>query len=386
MEQQSVAVLGSGVQGLTTALLLLHQGVKKVVVVANAGPGAFDKKDSCFASPKAGANWQTFAGNDDQRLQEYDEATYYTLWSLSFLPQCGIMRLPGFMFYDEKPVDFQHPWYARFVKNYAYATATDLPPNKKFGVKYETVTMNVPKYLAWLVNRVKAKVGVFVTKNLEHWEDALKIKEVGRVTAVVNCTGLGSLKLGGVEDSSLYPVRGQTILVRAPQVQRTIGTALPVGGTRGVSGAEAEAQSKVTYVIPREDGIVILGGTYQKGNGSMDTDAATAQSIMERCVAVCPELVQNGKFPEIVEHSVGLRPARYGDCRLDSQYLKTSTGQDILFINNYGHGGYGYQSSWGCAQSVVRMVRRAVGTTVDDKILTKLLKETITPETRDAKL
>ncbi|ORY41353.1 nucleotide-binding domain-containing protein [Rhizoclosmatium globosum] len=354
MEQQRVAVLGSGVQGLTTALLLLHQGVKKVVVVANAGPGAFDKKDSCFASPKAGANWQTFAGNDDQRLQEYDEVWLpldsFGVVFLSFLPQCGIMRLPGFMFYDEKPVDFQHPWYARFVKNYAYATATDLPPNKKFGVKYETITMNVPKYLAWLVNRVKAKGG--------------------------------SLKLGGVEDSSLYPVRGQTILVRAPQVQRTIGTALPVGGTRGVVGG---GRSSIYLLIPREDGIVILGGTYQKGKGTVfhGHRCRYCSSIMERCVAVCPELVQNGKFPEIVEHSVGLRPARYGDCRLDSQNFHW---QDILFINNYGHGGYGYQSSWGCAQSVVRMVRRAVGTTVDDKILTKLLKETITPETRDAKL
>ncbi|KAJ3027905.1 UNVERIFIED_CONTAM: hypothetical protein HDU68_002871 [Siphonaria sp. JEL0065] len=370
MENQTIAVLGSGVQGLTAALLLLHQGAKKVVIIANASVGSYDKKDSCFASPKAGANWQTFAGNDE-RLQEYDEATYYTLWSLSFLPQCGIMRLNGFQFFDEKPQDFAHPWYARFVRNYTYATPQDLPPSKKFGIKYETVTMNVPKYLAWLTSRVKAMGGLFVFKNLNHWEDALK--EVN-ANIVINCTGLGSLKLGGVEDQELYPVRGQVILVRAPQVQRTIGSALSLGNYRG---SQSEGESKVTYIIPREDGIVILGGTYQKGKGSMNIDQTTAQQIMERCVAVCPELVVNGKLPEIVEHSVGLRPARYGDCRLDSQYLKTSSGKEILFVNNYGHGGYGYQSSWGCAQSVVRMVRRAVGLAYDDMFLTIALKETI---------
>ncbi|KAI9328697.1 FAD dependent oxidoreductase [Obelidium mucronatum] len=371
MEQQTIAVLGSGVQGLTTALLLLHQGAKKVVVIANASVAEYDKKDSCFASPKAGANWQTFAGDNDHRLQEYDEATYYTLWSLSFLPQCGIMRLPGFQFFDEKPADFKHPWYSRFVKNYAYATATDLPPSKKFGIKYETVTMNVPQYLTWLASRVKAMGGTFIVKKLNHWEDALKDVDA---SIVVNCTGFGSMKLGGVEDKDMYPARGQVVIVRAPQVQRTIGSALSLGSYRGNS---AEAEAKVTYVIPREDGLVILGGTYQKGNHSMEIDQTTAQNIMERCVAICPELVVNGKLPEIVEHSVGLRPARYGDCRLDSQYLKSSTGKDVLFVNNYGHGGYGYQSSWGCAQSVVRMVRRAIGISHDDKILTKLLKETV---------
>ncbi|KAJ3065781.1 hypothetical protein HDU98_010843 [Podochytrium sp. JEL0797] len=373
MNSQKIAVLGSGVQGLTCALLLLHQGAKDVTIIGNASSADYDKMDGCFASPKAGANWQTFAPSDNPRLQEYDEATYYTLWSLSFLPQCGIMRLPGFQFFDEKPANFQHPWYARFVRNYQFATAEDLPASKKFGVKYETVSINVSKYLAWLTGRVKALGGKFVVKQLAHWEDALKVVNAN---IVVNCTGLGSLKLGGVEDTDLYPVRGQIVLVTAPQVQRTISTSLSLSGYRNMD----EASSKVTYVIPREDGTVVLGGTYQKNNFSMDVDMTTAQSIVERCVAICPELVVNGKMPEIIEHSVGLRPARYGDCRLDSQYLKSSSGKEVLFVNNYGHGGSGYQSSWGCAQSVVRMVRRAIGVPIDDKILIALLKETVGPK------
>lgn len=31
---------------------------------------------------------------------------------------------------------------------------------------------------------------------------------------VVNCTGLSALKLGGVEDQNMLPIRGQTVLVR----------------------------------------------------------------------------------------------------------------------------------------------------------------------------
>ncbi|KAJ3135941.1 hypothetical protein HK100_002254 [Physocladia obscura] len=364
MDNQTIVVLGAGVQGLTAALLLLHQKVKRVVIVAESSISEYNKNDPYFASPKAGANWQTYVGNHDYRLQSFDEASYYTLWSLSFLPQCGIMRVPGFQFYDEQPKVFEHPWYARFVKGYGFATEKDLPPSKKFGVRYETVTINVPKYVAWLMERVKAMGGTFVWTKLEHWEDALKHV---KANTIINCTALGSSKLRGIEDKDLYPVRGQIVIVRAPQVQRTIGTALELGGSRG-DMAQSEETSKVTYVIPREDGLVILGGTYQKNNFNMNVDLQTAQEIMDRCVAVCPELVVNGKLPEVHDHVVGLRPARYGDCRVDSQYLKTSTGREILFVNNYGHGGYGYQSSWGCARSVVTIVRRAIGVAQDEKL------------------
>ncbi|KAJ3240575.1 hypothetical protein HDU78_002242 [Chytriomyces hyalinus] len=377
MESKTVLVIGAGVQGLTSALLLLHQGVKSVTIVAEASPSDYQKRDPTYASPKAGANWQTYAGNTDYRLQEYDELTYKALWELSVLPECGIMRLPGFEFYNEKPAALQHPWYARFVRNYGFATAADLPPGKQFGVKYDTFTMNVPKYLAWLTGRVKALGGKLVFgKRLEHWQDALSAVPGGKVDIVVNCTGLGALTLGGVEDKDCYPVRGQTILVRAPQVKRTIGTSLALGGTRA-AGGKVEEEMKVTYVIPREDGIVILGGTYQKHNGSMEINADSASDIMTRCIGICPELVVNGKLPEIVEHSVGLRPARYGDCRLDSQYLKTSSGREVLFVNNYGHGGYGYQSSWGCAYTVAKMVRRAIGCSQNDSLLSQFVKEVV---------
>lgn len=63
--------------------------------------------------------------------------------------------------------------------------------------------------------------------------------------AVIVCTGLGARFLGGVEDKDVYPVRGQTVLVRAPWVRfgRTV--------TLDDSGA-------VTYIIPRRSSDVGL--------------------------------------------------------------------------------------------------------------------------------
>ena len=61
--------------------------------------------------------------------------------------------------------------------------------------------------------------------------------------AVVVCVGLGARFLGGVEDKSVYPIRGQTVLVRAPWVR--------FGRTE-----TKLAEESVTYIIPRRSGDV----------------------------------------------------------------------------------------------------------------------------------
>ena len=48
-----------------------------------------------------------------------------------------------------------------------------------------------------------------------HISEAAQAHHSGKqADLVVNCTGLGAGKLGGVEDKEMVPVRGQTVLVR----------------------------------------------------------------------------------------------------------------------------------------------------------------------------
>ncbi|KAJ1561432.1 hypothetical protein HK405_003938 [Cladochytrium tenue] len=384
---KTVAVLGAGVQGLTAALLLRLQGHAVTVVArgspddltAHAPPDRAAAKaaagstpaDPTFTSPKAGANWQSFADKDDVRQQRWDEATFYTLHRLGYHAPSGVMHLPAFQYFPEPPAGFEDPWFARIVPGYGPVPADQLPPGCRFGIGFDTVTLNVPKYLCWLAALCRQRGVAIVHRDLAHIADVLSV--VKKADIVVNCSGYGAKTLGGVMDANIYPIRGQTVLVRAPQVKRTIGTALSSGSYRSTKPDREEA-NKVTYVIPREDGIVILGGTYQADNPSLEIDPQTAQGIMERCVAVCPELVVNGKLPEIVQHSVGLRPARKGGVRMEANYEKFN-GREVLVVHNYGHGGFGFQSSWGCASNVVGIVRRALGQPADDKILTNFLNE-----------
>ena len=97
-----------------------------------------------------------------------------------------------------------------------------------------------------------------------------------------------------------------------------------------------------------------MGGCYQIGNWESQPDPNLAIRIMKRAVEICPALT-NGKGIEhlsIVRHGVGLRPLRIGGTRIEKEKIA-----DTWVIHNYGHGGYGYQSSYGCSQIVKKLLQ-----------------------------
>lgn len=72
-------------------------------------------------------------------------------------------------------------------------------------------------------------------------------REHGRVDALIVCTGLSTRFTGGVEDMSVYPIRGQTVRLRAPWVR----SGITESGLKDDKGEEV-----VTYIIPRRSGDV----------------------------------------------------------------------------------------------------------------------------------
>lgn len=78
---------------------------------------------------------------------------------------------------------------------------------------------------------------------------------------------------------------------------------------------------------------------------------------MKRCVELCPALT-GGKGIEalsIVRHGVGLRPVREDGPRVEREKIG-----EVSVVHNYGHGGYGYQTSYGCARKAVDLVEQTL--------------------------
>ena len=164
---------------------------------------------------------------------------------------------------------------------------------------------------------------------------------------MINCTGLSSLKLGGVEDKDVYPARGQIVVVR--------NTCDVMASTSGTDDGSEEA----CYIMHRAaGGGCVLGGCLQKDNWESQPDPSLAVRIMKRAVELRPELVEKGKGVEglsIIRHGVGLRPMRKGGIRVAKEVI-----QGVPVVHNYGHGGYGYQTSYGAADAVVKVVGEAL--------------------------
>lgn len=98
----------------------------------------------------------------------------------------------------------------------------------------------------------------------------------------------------------------------------------------------------------------------------------TTKDILSRVIAMCPELAPDeiravrtpaadDLVPLIIEEGCGLRPARTLGVRIDLVFYEVVRAQrKIPIAFNYGHGGFGYQSSWGSAAAVQEMLEVAL--------------------------
>lgn len=122
-------------------------------------------------------------------------------------------------------------------------SSKDVPRGFDNGHAFTSVCINTAIYLPWLVSQCLRNGVIFKRANLKHICEASRIHHSGQeADLVVNCTGLSALKLGGVQDVNMMPIRGQTVLVR--------NEANIMGSTSGTDDGEEE----VCYFMQRAAG------------------------------------------------------------------------------------------------------------------------------------
>ncbi|KAJ1830590.1 hypothetical protein LPJ63_004841 [Coemansia sp. RSA 2711] len=361
---QPVVVVGAGVIGLSVANRLQESGEFHVIVVAENVPGG-KSQSAKWASPWAGAHWRAWATNTDRELQAMETQTYRAMLAIAAkTPEAGIHVAPGLDLFETAPEE--PPWYASIVDDACELSAEQLPAGVAYGLQYTTLLIDVPIYLEYLSRRFTLSGGAIVNRYIGHILDAVQYapkQPPARATApiIVNCTGLGSRSLGGVRDNAVYPSRGQTIVVNAPNAKRSI----------------TQLGSRFGYVIPRGNGTVVLGGTADKHQWDCEPDPQVTQTIIRRCLELEPGLLPanartldtNAKArmlgENIVSVNVGLRPMRDGGVRLESQTMCSGCDKVFTVVHCYGHGGFGYQSSLAYADKVFTLVTEAAGTVLN---------------------
>jgi D-amino-acid oxidase len=245
-----------------------------------------------------------------------------------------------------------NPWFSRLFPDFRELRPNELPEGADSGCQYTSVCINTAVYLPWLLGQCRKQGVVFRRGTVSHIRELRTMHHSGnKAHIIINTSGLGSARLGGVMDTLMSPIRGQTVLVE--------NEAEPMYNISGTNDGPEE----VSYLMTRAaGGGTVLGGTYNKGSWDTNPDSATSERIIKRCLALNPSL-GNGKGREgvkIIRSGVGLRPWRKGGVRIESDLDTLKDG--TLIVHNYGHAGWGYQGSYGCAERVVELVKRFLDT------------------------
>ena len=126
-----------------------------------------------------------------------------------------------------------------------------------------------PVYLNALMADFFLAGGTIKVKKFETIKDISQLQE----KTIMNCTGLGSQKL--FNDAELVPVRGQlSVLLPQPEIDYSY---------------VAPSPNNLLYMFPRKDGI-ILGGTFEKGNWSLEPSDQESQRILKGHAGIADSL------------------------------------------------------------------------------------------------
>ncbi|KAF9932607.1 hypothetical protein FBU30_007753 [Linnemannia zychae] len=356
-EKPLVAVIGAGVVGLTTALLLQCNHYD-VTIISDEFPWE-GKPRPDYASPKAGAHWRSMCDEDDERAKYYDTVSYRTFQELAKDPKSGINIRDAIDYFDFNPTGHEDrdPWWSKVVDDFKRIPSTYSAFPIAYSYKTPVITVNV--YLKFLLDQFKRAGGRVQHRKLSHVaEAALWVGTKARpVKVIVNCTGFQARNLGGVNDVMNFQTRGQTVVVRAAWVHETVTWISKTGS--------------IMYIIPRSNGEVVLGGSHEAYQNNESVSGTKTTHILKTIIDRYPKILTPGtsaayaanpdllsKF-DIVDQKVGLRPSRIGGFRVEIEHGRTGAGQPVLIAHNYGHGGAGYQSSWGTAYNTLELIQKA---------------------------
>ncbi|MFF1548458.1 FAD-dependent oxidoreductase [Streptomyces sp. NPDC058291] len=306
-----IVVVGSGIIGLATAVVLAERGLRVRVWTRDAAERT--------TSAVAGALWWPY------HIEPMASARSWALRSLEVYRELaerpgetGVRLVEGAM--GETSLAGVESWAAGRLPGLRPATAREHPARSAVWARLPLIDMAA--HLPWLRARLLRAGGTVEERT---------VSDLAEVDApvVVNCAGLDAGDLAA--DPSVRPVRGQLVVVENPGVRTWL-----------VSTTE---DGELTYLFP-QPGRLLLGGTAEDGVRSLEPDPAQAEAIVRRCAALRPEVAG----ARILEHRVGLRPARPA-VRLERRALPG--GRAV--VHHYGHGGAGVTVAWGCAEEAAAL-------------------------------
>ncbi|MDB4935317.1 MAG: Glycine oxidase ThiO [Labilithrix sp.] len=308
-----IVIVGGGVMGCATALELARRGVRDIIVLERAVPGAE------ASSAAAGILAAQIESRDEEELARFVVARdAYGDWATSLREATGIdiaHRRSGVLSIARTPAELeaaQHDValqqarglraeivdgaHARTIERElcdGIAGAAYYPDEAQVDPPQLLRALVVAATNAGVVMRGGTTVATLLTEGGRCVGVSLAPKEITRADAVILAAGSWSSLVPGVPDDMprVRPIRGQLVMLeeRPPRASTIL----------------FEGHS---YVVPRGDGRVICGSTMEDVGHRREVTAAGVQSILGAAIALMPRLGE----AELVRSWCNFRPSVAG--------------------------------------------------------------------------
>ena len=306
---KKIIVVGCGISGLSSGLLLAKSGYEVQIFAKNLPPNT--------GSNKAAAFWSPYYANGD-RVARWAKESYFEYEKLAQIPESGISMTMLHRFRKKDSAEAED-WETAIPEGRLHSLKKEqLPIGYDEGFEVEVPLIETQIFLPYLMNEFRKAGGKILQHDVKSLSDLLVDEAI-----VINCSGMGARTL--VNDAAMIPVKGQVVMM-------DVHLDLPI----------ILDESEPIYVVQRKDGCIV-GGTREENVFSETTDEATLSKILDRASKFLPEL----KSAKRITQWAGLRPYRF-EVRLE---------KEGNIIHNYGHGGSGFTLAWGCAKEVVELVK-----------------------------
>ncbi|KAK4252217.1 amino acid oxidase [Corynascus novoguineensis] len=378
-----VVVVGAGVIGLSSAILLQEAGYA-VTIVARDFPGPFETMDPRtkinYTSPWGGAHNRWVPPHPSlpshlERDHRFSLRTYARMKQLhaSHPGTAGITFLKGIE-YLERPgpeylaiSDGKDPNRVHNplgLPGFRLLSPSEFPADGRvtWGCEYDTWCVNPMVYCAFLLRRFVHRGGRVVARELRRPEEVFflsaadllgavspipvagegesvsgKDEKVVTIAAVVNASGTGL-----VPDPNMTVTRGQTCVV-AEDCDATV--------------TRQNADGSWTFCVPRGfEGGTVIGGTKELNNWDTKPSPEVRRELLSKFTETYPKILAGKGELTVVRDIVGRRPTRDGGPRIEGEVMPGAG----FVMHAYGLGGRGYELSWGVAEAVVEAVETHV--------------------------
>lgn len=354
--KKNIAVIGAGVSGITTAVLLQHLGFK-VTIYSKELPYSIEKNPS-FASlfPSASIIPHSVFHPDLESIFENSQSILSSLYASDF---SGLQLHEHFELFA-----FSHkvPSYAQKISGFKTLDGIDWYPKHPTieiisGWKFDCFFADWTLYFPRLIQEFSDNKGVFITYNI----NLNSFKNINE-DIIINCTGIGSHQL---EEKNVDPIVLLGHLLKIDQTPQILSPNNNIVSYNFSPGKDIYSDSFGTpfdvYAYPRKNDWV-LGGSRFKGTLDCHGNWISKDPLSDQFPIEIEKL-----NAEILKHTFGVDLESFGKVEQQKAYryvrnlkdglrIEKSENSDRMVIHNYGHGGAGVTLSWGAAFEVLTIL------------------------------